>query len=42
MQDRELEKVGRYMVHIAPMDDFRTLQHSVSNVMSMAHIFNDN
>ncbi|KAK0211162.1 HAD subfamily IIID h [Desarmillaria ectypa] len=28
MRDRELEKVGRYMLYIANFEDFRTLEHS--------------
>lgn len=28
--DRELEKLSRYMVHIALMGDFRTVNHKVS------------
>jgi hypothetical protein len=32
MADRELEKLGRYMVHIAIVDDFRTLKHKVSGL----------
>jgi len=28
MADRELEKLSRYMVHIAAVDDFRTLKHT--------------
>jgi hypothetical protein len=27
--DRELKKLARYMVHIASVDDFRTLKHHV-------------
>jgi ubiquitin-like domain-containing CTD phosphatase 1 len=29
MADRELDKLARYMVHIATVDDFRTLEHKV-------------
>ena len=28
--DRELDKLTRYMLHIAPVDDLRTLKHKVS------------
>jgi len=27
LRDRELDKLARYMLHIAPMDDFRSLKH---------------
>jgi len=29
MADRELDKLAAYMVHIATVDDFRTLKHKV-------------
>jgi ubiquitin-like domain-containing CTD phosphatase 1 len=29
MADRELEKLTRYLVHIAALDDFRTIAHKV-------------
>jgi hypothetical protein len=30
MADRELDKLARYMLHIANVDDFRTLSHKVT------------
>lgn len=30
MADRELDKLARYMVHIATVDDFRILSHKVN------------
>ena len=32
-QDRELDKLARYMLHIAPMDDFRSLKHKVVDLL---------
>lgn len=33
MNDRELEKLARYMLHIALVDDFRSLQHKVDTIL---------
>jgi hypothetical protein len=38
MADRELDKLARYMVHIANVEDFRNLRHKVYSVHATSGI----
>jgi hypothetical protein len=38
MADRELDKLGQYMLHIANIEDFRTLKHKAGFLSSFANI----
>lgn len=38
MADRELDKLSQYMLHIANIEDFRTLKHKVGFLLSFANI----